>query len=78
MDGSKNENVILWLVFPLEIAVVKSCNNSILTNLKKNSFFCKCRGLLNLSKQNDLKRQNVILKYELQSDYSDPYDQNLN
>ena len=75
MDGSKNEVIILWLVFPLDIAVVKSCKNSIFNYVQQKLFFCKGRGLLNLSKQND---SNVILKYELRRDYSDPYDQNLN
>ena len=52
---------------------------SFLTTFKRNcGFFYKGRGLLNLSKQNDSKRQNVILKYELRSDCSDPYNQNLN
>ena len=74
VDGSKNEVIILWLVFPLDIAVVKSCKNNIFNKFEEKWFFCKCKK----SKQNYLKRQNVVLRYELRSDYSDPYDQNLN
>ena len=63
----------------LDIAVVKSCKNNTSNNVQEKLFyFLQGRGLLNLSKQNDSKRQNAILKYELRSDYSDPYDQNLN
>ena len=66
VDGSKNEVIILWLVFPLDIAVVKSCKNSIFNNVQEKCFFLQGQRAAKIFQSKMIQTKDRIM-YELRS-----------